>query len=49
MTPTVSVVSGTYNRLDLLQRMVDSARSSAGPLPLELVLVDGGSTLACSP
>jgi len=41
---TISVVSGTYNRLQLLQRMVGSARKSAGRLPLELVLVDGGST-----
>lgn len=44
MTPTVSVVSGTYNRLDLLRRMVQSARKSAGDLALEIVLVDGGST-----
>ena len=44
MIPTVSVVSGTYNRLELLQRMVQSARDSAGDLPLEIVLVDGGST-----
>jgi glycosyltransferase involved in cell wall biosynthesis len=41
---TISVVSGTYNRLTLLQRMVKSARESAGDLPLEIVLVDGGST-----
>jgi glycosyltransferase involved in cell wall biosynthesis len=40
---TISVVSGTYNRLALLQRMVASARRSAGDLPLEIVLVDGGS------
>lgn len=39
-----SVVSGTYNRLPLLQEMVESARKSAGGLSLEIVLVDGGST-----
>lgn len=39
----VSVVSGTYNRLPLLKRMVDSARISARDLALEIVLVDGGS------
>lgn len=40
---TISVVSGTYNRVSLLQRMVGSARRSAGNLPLEIVIVDGGS------
>lgn len=39
----VSVVSGTYNRLPLLQRMVQSARDSAKGLQMELVIVDGGS------
>lgn len=39
----ISVVSGTYNRLPLLKRMVESARKSAANLPLEIVLVDGGS------
>ena len=40
----ISLVSGTYNRLPLLKRMVASARQSAADLPLEIVLVDGGST-----
>lgn len=42
----ISVVSGTYNRLPSLQRMVASARASvAGQygLSLSFVLVDGGS------
>ena len=41
----LTVVSGTFNRLPLLQRMVASARASlpAG-IPLNFVLVDGGST-----
>lgn len=40
----ISVVTGTYNRLTMLQRMVVSARRSAGTLPTEFVIVDGGST-----
>jgi glycosyltransferase involved in cell wall biosynthesis len=43
MGAAISIVSGTYNRLPQLQRMVTSARRSC-PLPLEFVLVDGGST-----
>lgn len=43
--PDISVVTGTYNRLDLLQQMVASARAAlAPPLALEFVVVDGGST-----
>lgn len=40
----ISIVSGTYNRLQYLQRMVASARYSVSILPYEIVLVDGGST-----
>lgn len=43
----ISVVSGTYNRLPYLQRMVESVRASVAPvlgLEYEIVLVDGGST-----
>lgn len=40
----ISVVSGTYNRLTLLQKMVASVRQSAGGLSYEIVVVDGGST-----
>lgn len=40
----ISIVSGTYNRLEHLKRMVLSARRSAGNLSHEIVLVDGGST-----
>ena len=44
-SPYVSIVSGTYNRLNSLQRMVTSVRSSVGVgVPYEIVLVDGGST-----
>lgn len=39
----MSIVSGTYNRLSLLKRMVKSARKSAGDLSYEIILVDGGS------
>ena len=40
----VSIVSGTYNRLEHLKRMIESARQSAGTLTTEIILVDGGST-----
>jgi len=40
----LSVVSGTYNRLTMLQRMVYSVRSSAAGISYEIILVDGGST-----
>ena len=44
-SPYLSVVSGTYNRLSSLQRMVGSVRTSIGKgIPYEIVLVDGGST-----
>lgn len=43
--PEVSVVSGTYNRLQYVRSMVGSARAAlGGRIPLEIVLVDGGST-----
>lgn len=40
----VSIVSGTYNRLPHMKRMVASARYSVYPLNYEIILVDGGST-----
>lgn len=41
----LSIVSGTYNRLDHLKKMVGSARLSVGNfISYEIVLVDGGST-----
>ena len=40
----LSVVSGTYNRLDYLRQMVQSVRASIGTVSYEIVLVDGGST-----
>lgn len=44
MTPTVSVVFGTLNRLSFLQRAVESARTAVANYPYEIVVVDGGST-----
>ena len=41
---TLTVVSGTYNRLPLLKEMVASARQSVGNVPLRFALCDGGST-----
>ena len=41
----LSIVSGTYNRLPLLQQMMESARASVPEgIEYEFVLVDGGST-----
>jgi glycosyltransferase involved in cell wall biosynthesis len=43
----ISIVSGTYNRLPYLQKMVNSVRQSISGiygLEYEIVLVDGGST-----
>ena len=41
----LSLVSGTYNRLDLLTVMVQSARSYLyGAISYEIIIVDGGST-----
>lgn len=42
-TPKLSLVSGTWNRLLLLQDMIESIRTYT-TVPLELVIVDGGST-----
>lgn len=41
----LSIVSGTYNRLDYLKKMIASVRSAINPgLSYEIILVDGGST-----
>ena len=45
MPITVSLVSGTFNRINALKEMVASFRASIGlGLAYEIVLVDGGST-----
>lgn len=44
MTPLVSIVTGTYNRLPLLKSMVGSIRSNMlRGLAYEVIVVDGGS------
>lgn len=41
----LSVVTGTYNRIALLMKLVNSVRQSVGVgMPYEIVVVDGGST-----
>lgn len=41
----LSIVTGTYNRMDYLRKMVQSVRRSLyRALPYEFVIVDGGST-----
>jgi len=43
--PSITIVSGTYQRLMLLQQMVKSARAALPRgIPLDFMLVDGGST-----
>jgi glycosyltransferase involved in cell wall biosynthesis len=44
MTPYFSVVIPTYNRLPLLQRVLDALGTQGGAPPFEIVVVDDGST-----
>lgn len=45
MNPLISIVTGTYNRLALLQRLVASVRADIPVgIPYEIILCDGGST-----
>lgn len=44
MNPVLSIVTGTYERLESLVRMVDSVRHCVPTnIPYEIVIVDGGS------
>ena len=44
MTPLISIVTGTYQRITFLQDMVNSARATLpSTIPHEFVIVDGGS------
>lgn len=40
----LSIVFGTFNRLDRLRECIRTARESAGNVPLEFCITDGGST-----
>lgn len=42
--PIVSVVTGTYNRLEFLQATIDTVRKELAQTPHEIIVVDGGST-----
>lgn len=42
--PLVSVVLGSYNRKAFLKLAVESARKEGAGIPLEIIVVDGGST-----
>lgn len=45
MNPVISVVTGTYNRLPLLQKFIESCRVSVPiGIAIDFVIVDGGST-----
>lgn len=43
-SPLVSIVLGTYNRIELLQKTIDNVRKESFGLSRELVVIDGGST-----
>lgn len=42
--PEISVVSGSFNRLPMLQACLDSVRKAVNGLSYEIIIVDGGST-----
>lgn len=42
--PVVSVLFGTFNRLALLQRCINSVRAAVDSLPYEIVICDAGSS-----
>ena len=42
--PTVSVVLGSYNRVDLLRLAIESVRVSLEGIAGEIIVIDGGST-----
>ena len=42
--PDISVIFGTYNRINMLKLAVESIRRSVGPFSYEIVITDGGST-----
>ena len=41
--PTVSVVIGSYNRIDFLKLTLESVRRELEPAAAEIIVVDGGS------
>lgn len=41
--PLVSIVMGSYNRLEFLKLAIDSARQETADIPHEIIVVDGGS------
>ena len=43
-SPLLSIVLGTYNRLELLKKTIDNVRVESCGLNRELIVIDGGST-----
>ncbi|PJF28270.1 MAG: family 2 glycosyl transferase, partial [Phototrophicales bacterium] len=41
--PLISIVMGSYNRLEFLKLAIDSARQETADIPHEIIVVDGGS------
>lgn len=44
MTPEISIVIGTWNRLEALKGCIFLCRNSVASIPYEIIVVDGGST-----
>ena len=44
MTPEISIVIGTWNRLEALKGCIFLCRKSVQGIPFEMIVVDGGST-----
>ena len=42
--PIISIVTGTYNRLNFLKLFMDSLRKEMGDFPYETIIIDGSST-----
>lgn len=42
--PTVSVVIGSYNRLEFIKSTINSVREELNKVPYEIIVVDGGSS-----
>lgn len=42
--PVISVVMGTFNRLSFLKAAVKSVRNNGSDVPMEIIVIDGGST-----
>ena len=42
--PVISIVLGSYNRLQVLKQAIKSIRNNGIAVPYEIIVIDGGST-----